>query len=222
MLYYTDIQYFTPLFLVFASVFLLREIFSFRKVLGAKYILTPLVTLSLVLLGVLSFYTAGVNRYSVLIITGLLFSLVADTLLMIEEMSFFIQGLVFFLLAHCAYIGALSLGYGFVPWHGAVAAGLAVLIAVFYWVIHRNYGEHHPWVLFYIVVLAVMCFFAYGHISGGEGRRAVLLPVGATLFFISDGVLAVNTFVKKIPHSTVLTWSLYAPAQFFIVLSCFN
>jgi uncharacterized membrane protein YhhN len=49
----------------------------------------------------------------------------------------------------------------------------------------------------------------------------VLLPAGAVLFVISDVVLAINTFVKKIPHSTVLTWSLYAPAQLFFALSCF-
>jgi uncharacterized membrane protein YhhN len=51
--------------------------------------------------------------------------------------------------------------------------------------------------------------------------KAALLPVGATLFVVSDAVLGINTFVRRIPHSTVLTWSLYAPAQFCIAVSCF-
>lgn len=216
-----EIRYFTNLFIVFTVIFLLREYFSFRRILTAKYVLTPMVTMSIIMFGFISLNATGVNRYSVLILAGLLLSMVADTLLMIEEISFFKLGLIFFLLAHCAYIGALSLGYRFQPWNIIVAALFIVLIGGFYWVICRSYGEHHPWVLLYMVVLAVMCFIAYSYMGIPGSMRAVLLPVGSTLFFISDGILAVNTFVKKIPHSTVLTWSLYAPAQFFIVLSCF-
>jgi hypothetical protein len=44
--------------------------------------------------------------------------------------------------------------------------------------------------------------------------------LGATVFVISDIVLAVSAFLSPIPHSTVFTWALYAPARLMIALSC--
>lgn len=216
-----SLQYFTGLFVLFVSIFILRELVAFLRILPLKYVLTPLVTISIFAFAMLAVRAFGMSPYTACIIAGLLFSLVADTLLMIEEIHMFIHGLIFFLLTHCCYIAAFSIGYSFVPWHGVLLAVFGALVVFFYGKIRAKKGGHAFPVLLYMSALLLMCFFAYSHVRHGDATLGVLLPAAATLFAISDSVLAVNTFIKKIPHSTVLTWSLYAPAQFFIAVSCF-
>jgi len=216
-----SIDYFVHLLFAFAVVLLLREFFSFRRLLPAKYLLTPLVTFCVILFALLAINSSGLTRYSTFILMGLVLSLVADTLLMIEEISLFRHGLLFFLAAHCFYLGAFTIGYSFSPWQVAAALVLSVGVLLFYRIIYRKSGAHHVSVLLYMAVLSAMLFFAIAHVGDSESTRPVLLPAGAALFVVSDVVLAVNTFIKKIPHSTVLTWSLYAPAQLFFALSCF-
>ena len=216
-----SIDYFVQLLGAFAAVLLLREFFSFRRLLPAKYLLTPLVTFCVILMALLAIHSSGMTRYSTFILMGLVLSLVADTLLMIEEINLFKHGLIFFLTAHCFYLGAFTIGYGFSPWHIAVLLALCAGIFFFYRKIYRASGAHHVSVLVYMLVLGAMLFFALSHVGDAGSTRPVLLPAGAVLFVVSDVVLAINAFIKKIPHSTVLTWSLYAPAQLFFALSCF-
>jgi len=216
-----QLKYFAPLCILFFFIFIFREIVSFKRILPVKYFLTPLVTLSIMLFVLLSINIFGLSQYSLLILLGLVISLVADTLLMIEEISFFKNGLVFFLMTHVLYMGAFSLNFRFQSWHAAVGGVLLTLMIVIYRKIYLVKRKHDFWVLLYMIVLSAMCFLAFSFLGSGSPLRAVLLPVGATLFVISDAVLAINTFVKKIPHSTVLTWSFYAPAKFLIALSCF-
>lgn len=212
---------FFPLVGLFFSLLLLREYFSFRTVLPAKYILTPLVTFSIIGIALLPVGSLGLGTYRLLVLLGLTISLAADTLLMIEERSYFLQGLIFFLLTHVFYIGAFSLGYAFRAWHLGVAAALLAPTSVIFLRILRARTARNLWVFMYILTLSVMCYFAWSHLGRAPSPKAALLPVGATLFVVSDAVLGINTFVRRIPHSTVLTWSLYAPAQFCIAVSCF-
>jgi len=67
-----------------------------------------------------------------------------------------------------------------------------------------------------------MAFFAWGRLGASISRHTFFIALGATLFVVSDLLLAINAFIRPIPHSTVFTWSLYAPAQFLIALSCFR
>ncbi len=216
-----SIEYFTRLLGAFVVVLLLREFFSFRRLLPAKYLLTPLVTFCVIIMALLAIHSTGMTRYSTFILMGLVLSLIADTLLMIEEISLFKHGLVFFLAAHCLYLGAFTIGYSFGLWHVAALLAIYSGLLLLYRGIYRATGAHHFAVLAYMFVLGTMLFFAISHVGEAGSTRPVLLPAGAALFVISDVVLAINAFIKRIPHSTVLTWSLYAPAQLFFALSCF-
>ncbi len=216
-----QIRYFTPLCGLFFVVLVLREYFAFKTRLAFKYFFTPAVTFCIILFVLLSIHVFGLTQYGLLILLGLSVSLVADTLLMIEEISLFKNGLVFFLLTHCFYIAAFSLNYRFEYWHLFAGAVLFISMAVIYNKIYKAGKSHNYWVLLYMVILSSMSFLAFSYLGSGSAQRAVLLPVGAALFVISDSILGINTFVKRIPHSTVFTWSFYAPAQFLIALSCF-
>ncbi len=53
---------------------------------------------------------------------------------------------------------------------------------------------------------------------GFAGNNGFLIASGGILFFISDGVLAVNKFKLKIKRSNVIILSTYYLAQLMIVL----
>ncbi|TAL39884.1 MAG: lysoplasmalogenase [Spirochaetes bacterium] len=216
-----DVAMFTQLAASFLAIFAVRECFALRGILPGKYLFTPLVTLSVILIALLAGRSGGLGYFTTMVLVGLLLSMVADTLLMIEESDHFIHGLVFFLLTHIAYIAAFAQGYAFKNWHWVLMLVLGMGGGAIYAKIKSASWKLNLAVGLYVAILASMSFYAWAWIDRPGTTRAVLLPVAATLFMISDSILAVNTFVKKIPHSTVFTWTFYAPAQFLIAVSCF-
>lgn len=211
----------TCLTLAFLILLAAREYAAFRCNLRLKYLLTPLVTIAIICVVLLGMLKVRVTPFAAWVFLALVFSLVGDTLLMIEEHNHFTHGLAFFLLAHLCYIGAFSTGYEFRSWQ-IILAGVQVLAALaFIARIWKGLGAYRAPVIAYLSAITVMVFFACSAFAGGLTERAVLLAAGALLFALSDAALALNRFVVTIPHSTVLTWILYAPAQFLIALSCF-
>ncbi|MFW5862065.1 MAG: lysoplasmalogenase [Spirochaetota bacterium] len=215
------IQYFTPLLIAFFVILLIREYVSFRKILTLKYITTPLVTCSIIFTCFQALNVQGIHYFSFMVMLGLLLSLVADTLLMIEEVNLFLQGLVYFLFAHVAYIAAFSTGYVFYTWNIPLALVILAAALLYYREIWKARGTHYIPALVYMIILGSMLFFAVTSLNNGINQRGLFLTVGAVFFVLSDIVLGYNTFIRPIPHSTVLTWSLYAPAQMFIAISCY-
>lgn len=214
----TNILY---LIAVFFAIFIAREIVAFKKILPLKYVFTPLVTYTIIIIALYLSYTHGFSRYTNLIIAGLTFALIADTLLMIEEVSFFIHGLLFFLFAHICYIGALSSGYVFSRADFVCAIILCACFTGYYVLIHRAKGKLYLPVIVYMLVLLMVLLLSIGTFIKSYHPKGLLVMLAAILFAVSDGVLAFNQFVKKIPHSTVVTWSLYAPAQLLFAISCY-
>jgi uncharacterized membrane protein YhhN len=207
--------------LAFIALLAARDFVAYRRDFRLKYLLTPLVTIAIVCVVLLGMLKVRVTPFAAWVFLALVFSLVGDTLLMIEESDHFTHGLVFFLLAHLCYIGAFSTGYEFRSWQ-LILAGVQILAALAFGArIWKGLGAYRAPVVVYLSAITVMVFFACAAFAGGLTERAVLLSVGALLFALSDAALALNKFVVTIPHSTVLTWILYAPAQFLIALSCF-
>ena len=164
----------------------------------------------------------GMDSFTMLVLCALVTGFVGDVLLMIEEVSFFMHGLLFFLVGHIFYICAFARNFegvstSFIP-------VFAVLFAVYliYSVFIKRLSKNLPMAAYmYVTILFCMTVLAYANVNGVHYVRGLLMAAGATLFAISDFVLGYNTFVREIPHSTVITWSCYAPAQMMIALSCF-
>lgn len=206
---------------VFFIIFVIREIVAFKKILPLKYVFTPLVTYTVIAIALYLSISSGFSRYDVFIIAGLLFALIADTFLMIEEMSFFKHGLLFFLLTHVCYIYALSIGYTISSADLIILVFIAMFAVMYYVMIHRTQGKRNIPVMLYMLVLSLVLMFGVGAFIKSFSQKSILIMAAAILFTISDAVLAYNQFVRKIPHSTVVTWSLYAPAQLLFALSCY-
>jgi len=204
----------------FVVILLLREILVYKENKTAKYFLTPMITFSIASMVVYSFFAQGPHLYSALILLALLFALIADTLLMVIEVSLLPYGLVFFLLTHVLYVAAFSQIYVFNWWNILIAGALGLYLIFFYKRIKDKVGSLKIPVLIYMTILSTMVFLAVSSVGAEVSSKNILIAAGALLFAVSDSILATNEFVNKIPHSTVYTWATYGPAQMLIALSC--
>jgi uncharacterized membrane protein YhhN len=217
-----SIPYFTCLMLFLAAVFAAREYVTYRELIPFKYILTPMVTAIITGFVVLSMHDEGVSAYRVLVLTALVCSIIADTMLMVVEVSLMEQGIVYFLLGHIMYITAFSLDSRLQGWNIAVAAALLVLLAMFYRGIRGAVGKLRIPILVYAAVLCTMLFFAMAYFNHEFSRQSVFIIAGALLFVISDFLLAYLTFIRPHKQESVIVWAVYAPAQLLLALSCFS
>ncbi|HNX24716.1 MAG TPA: lysoplasmalogenase [Spirochaetota bacterium] len=206
---------------VFVLFFFIREYAAYKRYLNLKYFFTPSLTLILVAMMIFSIASNGADRYRMMIVLSLLSALVADTLLMIEEVSFLKNGMIFFILGHVFYIGAFSIDASLQPWNIFVIAVIIFLSFLYIKVLIRTAGKMIIPVVLYVFILDVMVYFAVTALNKGLTTSGLLVAAGAVLFMISDFILSVNAFVKTIKNSTVFTWLLYAPAQLLFVLSAF-
>lgn len=147
---------------------------------------------------------------------GLLCSATGDVLLLGDSQKFFLLGLASFLLAHALYIGAfLMLGID-KRWSAVAAAPLiAVSVAVSTWISpYVGSGMLTP-VRIYTIVITLMVVTAYG-VRGATG--SLLIPVGATFFYVSDLSVAAEQFVQ--PDFPNYAWGLplYYAGQLLIAL----
>ncbi len=214
----TNVLYLVAIFFI---IFVIREIVALKKNLRLKYIFTPLITYIVIIIALYVSYVRGFTQYNMVIIAGLVFALIADTLLMIEEMSFFIHGLFFFLLTHMCYVYSLSIDYSYNTNDIITGLVLCAIFFLYYMLMHRAQGKLNLPVISYMLILALVLFFAISICIHNVYPKGPIVAIAAILFAISDGVLAFNQFVRKIPHSTVVTWSLYAPAQLLFAFSCY-
>ena len=160
---------------------------------------------------------------SLFVTLGLTFSLAGDIFLMLPS-KWFLAGLIAFLLGHIAYICGLNLdGIGFY-WQYLLFAAviLAVATPIFLrlrkaLVAKQNERLVIP-VMMYVIVISIMVFSASTNLFKPEwsNQAGLLVTVGATLFFISDALLAWNRFVKPLPQGRLISIVPYHLAQYFI------
>lgn len=144
---------------------------------------------------------------------GLLFGAGGDILL---DINLFLPGLVSFLISHLIYIAlfitvfreAAHRRVGTAPWLAGLAITSAALIA---WLL-PSLGDMAAPVVIYFTVITLMAAFAY--ITPFNSLR---LPLGATLFLISDALIGITQFRMDIPASDLMIWSTYFAAQYLIM-----
>ena len=203
----------------FLTVFILREFVAFRHFRRFKYLLTPLVTVSIIFIPVIAAGESGLNRYNLLIICALILSLVGDTLLMIEETDLLKYGMVYFLAAHVMYAAAFASEYTFRGWNLVLLALFVSVAALHFKRLSRTAGRLTIPVAVYVTAITVMIFLAVTQLNRGFTAGPLMAASGALLFGVSDYLHSVNNFLRKIENSTVYTWLFYAPAQFLLAAS---
>jgi uncharacterized membrane protein YhhN len=156
---------------------------------------------------------------------GLGFSLVGDIFLMLRGKRFFLGGLVAFLLAHACYI--VGFNPTMPPWPSFVilipVAGIGAFVfrELAQGLRKRGEGKMLAPVAIYSVVLSVMLFSAWATLLRPRwtGLRQGFAIVGASLFFISDAMLAWDRFVAPFPLARLKIHVTYHLGQMALAAS---
>jgi uncharacterized membrane protein YhhN len=180
------------------------------------YLFKPATTALLLVLAALVDAAHGA-RYQQAIALGLACSLVGDVLLMLPR-DRFVAGLASFLLAHIAYLVAFSAGVplGTSP---ALALPLAVVGFLLLRLLWPGLGRLRVPVLLYATTILLMLWQAWARRWALPSPGATLAAVGATLFVVSDAILALNRFRRPIPSAQTLIMGTYVAAQALIAWS---
>jgi uncharacterized membrane protein YhhN len=155
---------------------------------------------------------------------GLLFSLAGDVFLMLPEEKF-IAGLLSFLLAHLAYLAGFNASP---PPINAASLVLALLVAA---AASQLYGRISAGlaasgasklktpVLVYSTAISLMLAAALVTLVREDwvAGPALLVSLGALLFFLSDTFLAWNKFVSPLPYGKLRIITTYHLGQALIV-----
>jgi uncharacterized membrane protein YhhN len=161
------------------------------------FILKPLSTLLVITVAALSLLEPTRNlTYTVGALVGLSLSLGGDIALMFQSPKAFPLGLGLFLLAHIAYAATFVLLGRFSTWDVLSVAILSAVGVGFYILLRPNLGQMQMPVAVYIVVISVMVSRAAATLTSPifSTRQALMILIGAMLFYVSDAILAADRF----------------------------
>lgn len=164
------------------------------------------------------------GRFHKRIFIGLIFGLIGDVILLFQtgRPSFFIYGLIAFLLCHIFYIRAFTLDHKSNPnqknpyflW--AVGALGIFCTGLFFYLQPRLGAMQFP-VLMYAIIITIMAVMAVNRYGKVNILSFKMILYGALFFLLSDSALAVNKFADPIPQSGALIMATYMIAQYLIV-----
>jgi uncharacterized membrane protein YhhN len=161
-------------------------------------ILKPLATLLILGVALLSLVDPGCNpTYTLGVTVALSLSLVGDIALLREDkQKWFMLGLASFLLAHTAYTVVFALLGQASAWDALTLVLLLALGIAFYSLIRAQLGRMRLPVIGYMVVISVMVSRAGATVGSPRSTplQATLIITGASLFYISDMLVAANRF----------------------------
>jgi len=156
------------------------------------------------------------------IVFALAFSWAGDVLLMFEPLheSFFIYGLVAFLMAHIFYIlfyehvirkeGLRKNYWWFIP--------VIIYYAALIYILSPELREMKLPVVIYGLVISYMLIQALQTGRIKNQAAAGLIIAGAVLFITSDSLLAVNKFYKSFEYAGIAVMFSYGIAQLLITI----
>ncbi|WP_053971714.1 lysoplasmalogenase [Mangrovimonas sp. ST2L15] len=208
-------------FIAFFCLLLALELICshFASLQPYRIITKPLLVLSLIIFFLLrAKHLDGISKSLTLL--ALICSLTGDILLLFVEhtSSFFLAGLVAFLLAHILYISTFLKRRN--PYKKpyllyALLASYAILIFL---LLKNHLGDFMVPVAIYMGVILVMAVTSFLRIKQVSASSFLLVFLGAIFFLISDSILAINKFYTPLAMSHLSIMFTYATAQLFIVL----
>ncbi len=151
---------------------------------------------------------------------ALLFSLAGDVFLIYGDLpTYFMAGLVSFLLAHLCYIIVFRKQADISKSVINVFSLLMIAFGLGYFVfLYPHLNELTVPVACYLMVILIMAISS--NLRGNSNQLTFNLGVyGALLFVVSDSLLAYNSFVEPFLGANIFIMTTYALAQLFIVKS---
>ncbi|HET9487987.1 MAG TPA: lysoplasmalogenase [Chryseosolibacter sp.] len=204
-----------------ASVANLVSTFAEVPMLG--FVSKPLIMLSLG-----AYYLTSVSERFLTVILAVACSLAGDVFLM--DASYFIAGLVSFLIAHIFYIFAYrqhrSDDFSENSLQGIhkirlafpiILAGTGLVVILF-----PVLGDLKIPVIVYAAVITLMVLTALYRYGKTNDRSYWFVFSGAALFFVSDSIIALNKFLFGIQYAHFWIMLTYCAAQYLIIEGLIN
>ncbi len=157
-------------------------------------------------------------------LSALIFSWLGDILLLWD--SLFIYGLGAFLVAHVCYIIAFKVAqkapeslfhHNFIKTF-FINLPIYFVAAFLYYLINSNLGGYKLPVIVYTIVIVSMLTTARERFGKCNPASFWQVFIGASLFFISDSVIAIDRFYFSFPEAKVIIMGTYATGQLLIVM----
>lgn len=155
------------------------------------------------------------SRLRLFIWIGLIFSLVADLVIM----ESFIGGLIFFLIAHVMYIAAMGVGPGNAAQRAKAIAPAAVYLLFMLAIIVPKVPSDLliPVVIYSTIITSMLALATLRAFVAVKDAYARLLWFGALLFVISDSMIAINRWVvDDMRYAGIVILVTYYTGQWFI------
>ena len=219
------------------SIFLNSALFfgiAILAIVAVDLELRPLVLLTkpllLILLSVWFFFSSRRygDRFTLLIQTGLLFSLLGDIAFLFSYRNEFnfILGSGAFLIAVFAY--ALAFIQNIVEIRPRSGVWLSLLLTVFigaFSLLFLRFLYPHLHELLYPVLaltgsITFMCFVAAFRFKRTYQRSFWMIMIGCVLFLLSNALMGVDRFVITVSGGNIAMNAMYALSQYLIVRGC--
>jgi uncharacterized membrane protein YhhN len=183
------------------------------------------ITKPLILIFLIQYYAARAGRPQTIFVFALIACLTGDTLLLMEKWNelYFLTGLGSFFIAHILFSVAYrenrqkAVPDKLVDVQKArlsfpillAGTGLVIFMVPFL-------GPLNIPVVLYSLILIFMVLSAVSRLGRASPKSFWLVFSGATLFMISDSILAINKFSNPVPSDHLLIMGTYVAAQFLI------
>ena len=159
-------------------------------------------------------------RQNQFVLAALVFSLIGDVFLMFD--GYFIHGLAAFLIAHLCYIYAfLPEASRFLSKKEFYLPSIAVLIYAYFLLMQILTNIAEPLqkvpITVYGLTISGMLLTVLHRWNNVSKNSFWFVLVGATLFVLSDSLIAVSKFVAPFPMSGILIMATYGIGQYLIV-----
>ncbi len=209
--------------LIFALIFIFQLVAEYYQLERLRYVTKPLIVISLLI--IFAMRTKLKGRFHKRLFTGLVFGLAGDVLLMFvwKNESYFMYGLIAFLLCHIFYIRAFYLDFQSAPEldkKGArIAIAICMVFAIGYYVyIRQDLGAMKLPVMVYTFIISLMMMMAAFRNMRVNKISFNLILFGAMFFLVSDSILAYNKFVNSFDLAGLLIMGTYMIAQYLITV----
>lgn len=209
--------------LLFAIIFMLQLLAETWQITLLQQIMKPCIAISLLVLLVSTTRLKG--RFHKRIFAGLIFGFAGDLFLLFASgnETYFMWGLLSFLIGHICYTSAFYLDFKSAPEldkRGAriAIATCAILVISFYLYLRPHLGHMKLPVMIYILVISMMVMMACFRNLRVNVLSFNLILIGALLFMLSDAILAYDKFVQPFSAGSVVIMATYMAAQYLIII----
>ncbi|WP_457611493.1 lysoplasmalogenase [Lutibacter sp.] len=204
------------LFFVFVGVSVLDIIGIIFRIPILIQVFKPLILLLLLVL-----YAVSVSKLNKLYVLALIFSFFGDVFLMFSGESYFIIGLISFLIAHLLFIKIVINQIQKQSISKVIISTIPFLVLFLGLILFLKDFLNNLLIPVIIYGLTICTFGTVSLINylSTKSRKSLLMLIGSIIFITSDSVLAINKFYNSSHLFEVIIMITYILAQYLIFRS---